>query len=246
MDFSDTLYSNWELKKYHKQLPRLELVKGILYRKLFDNTGKNFVRQYLVRKHLREKLFYRVHNSEFGGHLGMKATAHEFRFYYCMFSESLVSHVKNCSSCFQVKPVQKTMETAPLQHIASEQSLPGDLLQIDLGGELQPSNGFIYILTEVDVFTRYLFAEPLRTDEAESVARAFFAIFMRHSYLPSTIPCDLGSAFTSSMKKQRCALLEVQIKYAGVKHPQTIGVVERSLAPLNRILNIYENNQTRD
>ena len=147
----DTLYSNWELKKYQKQLPRLELVKGILYRKFFDKTGKNFVRQYVVPKHLREELLYRVHNSKFGGHLGMKATAHEFRkrFYFPMFSESLVSHVKNCSSCLQVKPVQKSMQTAPLQPIASEQSLPGDLLQIDLVGKLQPSNGFIYILALV-------------------------------------------------------------------------------------------------
>ena len=73
----DTLHSNWELKKYHKQLPRLELVKGIFYRKFFDT--ENFVRQYVVPKHLREKLLYRVHNREFGGHLGMKATEHEFR-----------------------------------------------------------------------------------------------------------------------------------------------------------------------
>ena len=53
------------------------------------------------------------------------------------------------------------MQTAPLQPISSVQSHPGDLLQIDLVGKLQPSNGFIYILTEVDVFTRYLFAVPL-------------------------------------------------------------------------------------
>ena len=56
----------------------------------------------------------------------------------------------------------------------------------------------------------------------------------------------LGSAFTSSMMRQLCALLEVEIKYASVKHPQTIGVVELSQATLNRILHVYENNQTRD
>ena len=62
----DTLYSNWELKKYHKQLPRLELVKGILYRKFFDNTGKNFVRQYVVPKRLREEFYivFIIVNSE--------------------------------------------------------------------------------------------------------------------------------------------------------------------------------------
>ena len=121
------------------------------------------MRQYVVPEHLREELLYGIHNSKFGGHLGMKATAHEFRnrFYFPMVLESLVFHVKNCSSCFQVKPGQKSMQTAPLQPIASEQSHPGDLLQIDFVGKLQPSNGFIYIPTEVDVFQRYLFAVPL-------------------------------------------------------------------------------------
>ena len=37
---TDSLYSNWELKKNHKQLPRLELVKGVLHRKFFGNTVK--------------------------------------------------------------------------------------------------------------------------------------------------------------------------------------------------------------
>ena len=35
-------------------------------------------------------------------------------------------------------------------------------MEIDLVGPLLESNGFTHILTEIDVFSRYLFAVPLR------------------------------------------------------------------------------------
>ena len=129
-------------QKISQTITTIRVCERKLEPQIFDKTGKNFVRQYVVPKQLREELLDCVHNSKFGGRLEMKATTHESRkrFYYPMYSGSLVSLVKNCASCLQVKPVQKTMQTVPLQPIASEQSLPGDSVQNDLVGKLQPAN----------------------------------------------------------------------------------------------------------
>ena len=215
-------------QKISQTITTIRVCERKLEPQIFDKTGKNFVRQYVVPKQLREELLYRVHNSKFGGHLEMKATTHESRkrFYYPMYSGSLVSFVKNCSSCLQVKLVQKTLQTVPLQPIASEQSLPGDLVQIDLVGKLQPadasSTSSLEWMCSLVNFLQYPFALVKRKRSLEH-----FLLSLCDIALPSTIFCDLGSAFTSPMMRHICALLEVQIKYARVKHPQTIELLRK-------------------
>ena len=63
----ETTYSTYDLKKYHKHLSRLTLEHGILYRKFFDHTGQNYHKQFVVPKHLRTELLYRIHNSKMKG-----------------------------------------------------------------------------------------------------------------------------------------------------------------------------------
>ena len=198
---------------------------GILYRKFYGHTVIVLHHQLVVPKQLRAELLYRIHNSKFGGHLGIQATISEFRkrFYFPNFSEVLLEYIRNCS-CLQLKPAKKNTITSLLQPLASEQCFPGEMLQVDIVGKMYPSGGYTHILTTTDVFSRYLFSSPLRNAETEQVARAHFKLFMHRSYLPSKILYDLGTA----MMRQLCALLEIQLQYATMKHPQTIGVLERS------------------
>ena len=114
------------------------------------------------------------------------------------------------------------------------------MIQIDIVGKLT-ATPYAFILTAFEVFTRYLFAIPLIHVSAKSVAQALFGIFMRHAYLPTTILCDLGIAFNSALMQEFTALLEVELSHASVKHPQSIGLLERSHSALKRIFKINEN-----
>ena len=93
---SDFPYMSTELRKYLKHFDRLENHHGILYRKFFDDTGRNFIRQYVVPQHLRNEVLYRVHNSKYAGHPGIAKTAELFRrhFYFPGFVEFLANYVK--------------------------------------------------------------------------------------------------------------------------------------------------------
>ena len=62
-------------------------------------------------------------------------------------------------------------------------------------------------------------------------------------YLPKTIVLDLGTTFTSSLMHELCSLLKIRLKRAKLKHPQVIGLVERSNAYLKRILKLNTNDQ---
>ena len=49
----DITYAGPELRKYIKQLPRLQLDNGILYRKFYDDTGNQYHLQLCLPTHLR-------------------------------------------------------------------------------------------------------------------------------------------------------------------------------------------------
>ena len=235
----DLTYASFELKKYHKHLMRLHMQKGILVRQFFDDIGKTSHSQVCVPKHLRKVVIYRIYNSPTGGHLGIVRTAKKFRkrFYFPGFSEYLIDYIKNCLSCSTLKRVTKNQLHPPLQPISSEQLFPGDMMQIDLVGPFQ-SPVHKYVLSGIDVLSKYLLAVPLTSAHAGTVAQALVSIFFQHSYLPTKILSDLGTSFVAELFHELSKLLEIQLEHASLKHPQTIGVVERSHAALKRILKL--------
>ena len=240
----DLTYASNELKKYRKQFRRLVLRDSILYRQFFDHTGRVQYHQYCLPKHLWKEVVYRLHNSRLAGHLGIVKTVEEFRkrFYFPNFTEYLISVIKNCLTCLQTKLISNNSLKTLLQPISSLQSFPGDMLQIDLVGPFK-SPVYKYVLTGIDVFSKYLFAKPLTSASAQKVATELAAIFFSHSYIPHTILSDLGSKFVSDLMHELCTLLEIKLKQATLKHPQTVGVVERSHSALKRILKLNTNEQ---
>ena len=87
-------------------------------------------------------------------------------------------------------------------------------------------------MTAIDVFSRYLFAYPLVEATASNTAKALIDIMTKHSYLPTTIITDKGSAFTSKIIAEITQVLGITLKCATTKHPQTIGKLERTHASL--------------
>ena len=74
----------------------------------------------------------------------------------------------------------------------------------------------------------------------------FFTFFLRNSYIPKTVLSDMGTAFTAKIMTELSKLLEIPMQYATVKHPETVGSVERTHASLKQYLGIYENRLKKD
>ena len=235
------------LRKYRKQFDRLVVEDNVLYRLFFEDCGKIKHKQYCVPKSLWREVVYRLHHSRTAGHLGIVKTIEEFRkrFYFPNFTEFLVSTVRNCLQCLQLKRAPTKQIKTPLQPVSSLQSYPGDMLQIDLVGPLK-SPMYTYVLTAVDVFSKHLFAVPLTNGRADNVARALTTIFFQHSYMRSKVLSDLGTAFVSELMHELTKMLEICLEHASLKHPQTVGVLERSHSALKRILKLNTNEQWND
>ena len=132
----------------------------------------------------------------------------------------------------QSKSVNQETVTPPLNPVSSNTSFPADLLEVDIVGQLPKSGGYSYIVTAMDVFSKYLFAQAVMSPSAEVVAKTLMQWFMRHSYIPLGIL--KGCAFTSSLIRELAEMLQIQLNHATVKHAQTIGLLERSHGPLKR------------
>ena len=129
----------------------------------------------------------------------------------------------------------------PLQKKYDPCNGPTDLMEVDIVGPLPASNGFTHILTAIDVFSRYLFAVPLRKPDTPSVVNALLSVLAKHAYVPTHILTDKGSVFTAELFQQLTKAIGIEISHATIKQAQTIGMVERSHAKLKKILKIHVN-----
>ena len=84
----------------------------------------------------------------------------------------------------------------------------------------------------MDVFSRYLFACTVSDASATNTAKDIIDITTKHTYLPTALITDKGTAFTSKMVAEIAHILGIQMKCATTKHPQTFGKLERAHASL--------------
>ena len=102
----------------------------------------------------------------------------------------------------------------------------GYQLQADLNDMISlkhSNNGYQYILTVIDIFTRYAWALPLKTKHGEAVTRAFKTIFKEVS--PIYLQTDSGKEFYNS--EFRNLLDSKKIKLFSVYSPHKAAIVER-------------------
>ena len=92
-----------------------------------------------------------------------------------------------CISCQQTKINRQTV--APLQHFATPDGRFGSVC-VDIIGPLNECDGYTYILTAIDRFTRWPEAIALRDITAKSCADGFFLNWVARYGCPTTILTD--------------------------------------------------------
>ena len=66
---------------------------------------------------------------------------------------------------------------------------------IDMQQFQKSNNGVRFLLLVIDVFSKFIWIEPLKDKKAESVAQGFRNIYQKYSDFPSTITTDKGKEF---------------------------------------------------
>ena len=100
--------------------------------------------------------------------------------------------------------------------------------QMDLADMIliqRQNNGYRYILTCIDILSRYAWARPLRTKQGLEVAQAIKDIFETSKRMPKRIQTDQGKEFYNASVKR--LLDEHDIELFSVMSPKKCALVER-------------------
>ena len=152
------------------------------------------------------------------------------KYHYPCIAKHIKKLVTNCQICIKTKQNNNDLPRTELLNCPEWDLGPEDILQMDILPNLPPSGGYDYIITAIDVFSRYLFAYPVTRITASAVARVIMDILCKHTYLPSTIITDLGTQFNAQVTHEVTAVLGIELKHATMKHAQTIGTLKRTHA----------------
>ena len=220
-------------RHYCRQLDRLSVHADIIYRDYYDETGSVQFCQVLLPKHLVTELLQSFHGTA-NKHPGISKMLHEIRqkYYYPGVAKIVKQWVQGCEICIKDKRIANASITPELLNLPEWDLGPEDALQIDLLPNLPPSGGYENIITALDVFSRYLFAYPVTDASAISTAKVLIDIMTRHTYLPTTLITDKGTAFTFRVVAEVAKFLGITLQCVTTKHSQTIGKLERTHASL--------------
>ena len=188
-----------ELRDYWLQFDALKLDNGLLYRQYFDTSGSVKDLQILIPPSMRTTIMELIHAAV--GHAQMSIKNEHMlarHAYWPSWKKSVKIFVAACRRCLEYARCAPARQ-GNLNPTAPTIGGPGELLSIDLVGKLPMSNGYQYILSAQDVFTKYLFLIPLRDKTAEHVTDALMKIFLSHGFYP-LIKSDLGSEFIHSIQ----------------------------------------------
>ena len=210
------------------------LKKGLLYRIRTVNQTPTYT--LAVPKNHRAAVLYLAHHSPLAGHFAFNKTYRLITRLYAW--PNLPEDVKKyCNSC---KPCQLTalrrVPRVPLEPFKLN-SHPFSHVCTDIVGPFDPPSkrGHRFILTIVDVATRYPMAVPLASITAEKVAEALFHEFCNVG-IPVCITTDNGRNFTSEMFKTFTNLLEMRHITTSTYHAQSNGACERFNGTLKQCL----------
>ena len=207
--------------------------------KVFDNvlvwcdisTGRS-------RPYVTEKFRRKVFNSLQGlGHPSHRATKPliNSRFGWHKMNSDIANWCRYCTGCQTAKV---SRHNRPVFGKFEEPTERFD--HVDLVGPLPYSDGFKYLLTCVDRFTRWPEAIPIIDIRAETVADTIFGGWVARFETRATITTERGAKFESRLWDTLCNQFGITRNRTTSYHPQSNGMVERLCRQLKAAIMAHE------
>nr|KYP51927.1 Retrovirus-related Pol polyprotein from transposon 17.6 [Cajanus cajan] len=211
-----------ESKRLRTQATRYVVIGGQLYRRGFStpllkclNTSEA---DYVTRE---------VHEGICGMHSGARTTVAKLLragYYWPTMNTDCATFVKKCQSCQRHgnlihQPAEQLHCIAPAWPFATWGA--------DILGPFPVAKGQCkFLIVAVDLFTKWIEAEPLASISAHQVQNFLWRNVITRFGIPHTLVTDNGLQFTDRRQNEFLKGLGVQHRVTSVEHPQTNGQAE--------------------
>nr|CAI5840394.1 unnamed protein product [Callosobruchus analis] len=227
-----------------EEYPLWRLENGDLFKRVFlpypdlEEDSDGWLR--VIPKEERRALISAHHDPPIFGHLGVQKTYARLasKFYWPKIKEDVARYIRNCDICLKTKPIQQAPAGLMLSH-GPTATHPFEVVSIDLVGPLPRStSGFQYIVTMVDVFSKFVLFFPLRSATSAKVAQIFEDQVILLFGAPCKVIMDNGSQFKGKPFQDLLKSYEIQLGYIANYHAQA-NPVERTHRVVKTILSAY-------
>ena len=192
--------------------------------------------QAIIPRKLRTVYVRHCHAGMTDGHQGISKTQEQVarRAYFPRWKQTVTNVCRNCEECSRYHrgrpPRQGLLQVQEASHVM-------DRLAVDLTGPHPTSTkGYVYILTAIDVFSRFLVAVPLRNETAKTVADALYRnVFCKFGTVRQLVT-DQGREFDNELLSCLCEMFGIKKLRTSAYHPSANGRVERSHRTLHNII----------
>lgn len=188
----------------------------------------------------RSEILRLAHEIPTSGHLGINKTkARVMRhFYWPNLRKDVVEFCRTCHECKLGGKANQVVPPALLVPIPAFGEPFSRVLTDCVGPLPRTKRGHQYLLTVMDVSTRFLEAFPLRNISAKSVLDCLLKFFTQVG-LPREIQSDQGSNFMSGVFQAVMRELGVKHFKSSTYHPQSQGALERHHQTLKSMIRAY-------
>lgn len=225
-----------ELPLLLRELTKLEVRDGILYRKRHENSQPSY--QLVLPEELRPTVLQSLHDDM--GHMGIERTLDlaRTRFYWPRMATDVEHKIKTCGRCVRRKALPE--KAAPLVNIQT--SRPLELLCMDFLSLEPDTSNTKDILVLTDHFTKFAMAIPTPNQKARTVAKSLWDNFIVYYGIPERLHTDQGPDFESKLIRELCSVAGIQKCRTTPYHPRG-NPVERFNRTLLNMLGTLETKQ---
>ncbi|KAL2099462.1 hypothetical protein ACEWY4_005942 [Coilia grayii] len=188
----------------------------------------------------REEVLKLAHEKPMAGHLGIRKTQERVlrHFYWPRLHSDVVAFCRSCHACQMVGKPNQVIPTAPLKPLPVVEE-PFSRVVVDCVGPLKKTKkGNEYLLTIMDVTTRFSEAIALRSIKARPVIEAQLQFFSKFG-LPREVQTDRGSNFSSGVFQEVMSELGIRQVMSSAYHPQSQGALERCHQTLKQMIKTF-------
>ncbi|VEN42291.1 unnamed protein product, partial [Callosobruchus maculatus] len=127
----------------------------------------------VVPKEARSTIISEHHDPPHCAHLGVYKTYARIasKYYWPKMEADVARYVNRCATCLRTKPEQRPPKGQMLS-VAPTTTRPWQVLSLDLVGPLpRSSSGYNYILSVMDIFSKFVLLHPLRSASGKNICK---------------------------------------------------------------------------